>query len=343
MILIVLMFFIISLYKSKIVRFNENYISRSTTKKINEIFVFLILVSHFSQYVELNKTIDIAYRQFQLYMSQLVVTTFLFYSGYGIMEGIKHKKRKYIDTLPVRCLRILMNFDIAVIIFIVYGFIIGKKFSIIQIILSLFGWSSVGNSNWYVFVILSLYFLTFLTFKFNKDKFNLSIIFLLILSIIFIYVLRNIKGMDQARWYNTILCYNAGTFFSLFKEKITLLLKNNIVYFISLATLVIFFIVSKEYRDELLIYELNAIIFCMIITLLSMKIELNSSVLKFFGNHVFSIYILQRLPMMIGKNIEFINQDIYLYFTFVFILTIIIALIFDYFIEKINKLVFSTY
>ena len=43
----------------------------------------------------------------------LMVTMFLFYSGYGVFESIKKKKEKYINTIPKRrFLKTLINFAI---------------------------------------------------------------------------------------------------------------------------------------------------------------------------------------------------------------------------------------
>ena len=57
---------------------------------VNGIFVALILFSHFSQYI--NEWIKIDSLIFSIYselLGECVVATFLFYSGYGLMEQIK--------------------------------------------------------------------------------------------------------------------------------------------------------------------------------------------------------------------------------------------------------------
>ena len=59
---------------------------------INGFFVGLILFSHFNSYVTTNMKFDSIYYYIFDKIGQLMVTTFLFYSGYGIYESIKSKK-----------------------------------------------------------------------------------------------------------------------------------------------------------------------------------------------------------------------------------------------------------
>ena len=83
-------------------------------------------------------------------------------------------------------------------------------------------------------------------------------------------------------------------------------------------------------------YELWILSFVMIVTLVTMKISFNNSILQWLGKNLFGLYILQRIPMIVFKfyNIDKIN--IYLYFTLSFITTIIIAAIFNNLTKKIK-------
>ena len=171
MIIFVAIFFILIILGMRLTNYNNGYIDRETTKKINGIFVFLIVLSHFSSYIKLTGDLNEPYAEMKRFLGQLVVTTFLFYSGYGILESIKGKKDKFINSLPKRTLKLLIHFDIAVLLFAILGFVIGKDYPLSRILLSFTGWGSIGNSNWYVFVILVLYMLTFLIYKpFNKKN-----------------------------------------------------------------------------------------------------------------------------------------------------------------------------
>ena len=147
------------------VRWNEAYLSKETTSTINGLFIALVFLSHFSQY--------------STYMSnyvgqrlgQLIVVMFLFYSGYGCMVQYMAKGRAYLQTFPKkRVLSTLVNFGIAVAIFVVVGLLLGKSFSIKQVALSFVCWDSVGNSNWYIFAILLCYLAFWLVFDKPPSK-----------------------------------------------------------------------------------------------------------------------------------------------------------------------------
>ena len=193
MIFFLLILLIFILYKSKlhIKNFNLNYTDIDQTKSINAIFVIIVFLAHVSTYINLN---DIWYNQYYIffrnYLAQLIVTTFLFISGFGIMESIKSKKEKYINSIPrKRILNTFINFAIAIVLFIISNQIIGDYHNLKDIFIAFTGWISIGNSNWYIFDILMLYTFTWISFRIFENN-NLKGIFAtLILSIIFIVFL----------------------------------------------------------------------------------------------------------------------------------------------------------
>ena len=79
---------------------------------------------------------------------------------------LKKRGNVYLDTfLQKRILPTLVNFDIAVLFFVIVGLLLGNTFSLKQIALSFIAWDSVGNSNWYIFAILVCYTVFLLSFK----------------------------------------------------------------------------------------------------------------------------------------------------------------------------------
>ena len=71
-----------------------------------------------------------------------------------------------------------------------------------------------------------------------------------------------------------------------------------------------------------------------------MKVKIGNKVLDFFGKHVFSIYILQRLAFMTLGLAPWIQSNLYLYFALSLGGTIVISLAFelitDYALGKIT-------
>ena len=97
---------------SKHDEFNKDYISKDGTVAIKGIFVFLIFLGHAMTYIDATGTFDLPYVKIQRYLDQMVVSMFFFYSGFGIMEQIKHRGGAYIGTIPKkRFPQLLLNMD----------------------------------------------------------------------------------------------------------------------------------------------------------------------------------------------------------------------------------------
>ncbi len=91
--IVLVLFLLIIISGMRYKYFNSEYISHSATTQINGIFVFLVFMSHFRSYFDSAISYSRIYYEFQGFLGQLVVTTFLFYSGYGIFVSILKKER----------------------------------------------------------------------------------------------------------------------------------------------------------------------------------------------------------------------------------------------------------
>ena len=89
----------------------------------------------------------------------------MFYSGYGMLESIKSKGMDYVKSIPgKRFAKVLLHMEIAVLLFLLTDFAIGKSYGLKTTLLSFTFWTSIGNSNWYIFIILCLYLIVFSAF-----------------------------------------------------------------------------------------------------------------------------------------------------------------------------------
>lgn len=342
MLFFLLLLILVILYKSKFnfKNFNKDYLSIEQTKCVNAVFVILVFLSHVKNYITLeNVWYNSYYLKINTFIGQLMVTTFLFFSGFGIMESIKKKKEQYINNIPKkRIFSTLLNFDFAVLLFLICALFIGKNYDLSRILLSFTGWSSIGNSNWYIFDILILYTITWISFKvFNKNNFK-GMIGTIILSLFFICFLNATK---QPYWYNTILCYPAGMLFSYYKNKIeNLICENNKTYlfisFICIAAFILLYKFSKV--SNILIYELTAIFFVIVILLICMKFSFKNIFLIYLGNNIFWIYILQRIPMIILRFYKVHTYNSFLFIILSFILTLLLTELVKLFFKALTLL-----
>ncbi len=335
MIYLFLVFIAISMYKisfKNIDSIDTDALDKERTTMVNGFFVGLVLFSHFNSYAKSNLPIDSIY-YFVFKIGQLMVTTFLFYSGYGIYESIKNKKN-YIDTFfRKRIVKLFISVCLSIILYLILDLAIGKNYSVADVLLSLTGFKSIGNSNWFIFATFCMYFSVLISFKiFKKD--HLSAI-LMCLIFTFCYILSIMKFVGYAWWCNTILCFNAGMIFSYYKEKILDFLKNNYHYIFTLIILGFIFILSTLNNSGYFTYNIISLSFVLAIVILSLKIKVGNKFLFWLGKNTFNIYILQRLTYIFYDYVGLKTYNIYLYFIVSVVTLLILMIPFERILNKI--------
>lgn len=321
---------------------NNNYLEMSRTDSIKGIFILLVFLSHARNYLYTfpeysQNPFNGIYDVFQNHLGQGVVIMFLFYSGYGVMESIIKKGSDYINAFPKkRFAKTLFHFDIAVILFVIVDLCLGtlKNYSILEVLLSFTGWESIGNSNWYIFAILILYLITYFAFKIFKNKTSKAVWLVTVLTVVYITVLA-LVGKD-AWWFDTVLLYPLGMWYSVGKDKIeTFVRKKPINYFVLLILCCTVFIVSHLLSSNIICYEISLVALCAVIVVVTIKVDINNKILEFFGKHLFEIYILMRIPMIVLLHFEETNS--YLFVAISFVVTLLISVLFKKFFNIVDK------
>lgn len=330
-------------------RVNENkidYMSVDMTNSIKGIFLCMVFFSHIWTYTDFSHPyLDAPYQLVKKITGQCIVAMFLFYSGYGIMESSKKKGMNYVKKFPVqRFLKVLLLFDCALVFFFGYRYLTGSHFGAKKIILTLIGWESIGNSNWYIFCVLWLYVFTFIAFMAFGQYHKKAVIGVFLLSLLYMAIV--CKLGKEYWWYDTILCYSYGMFFSLYRVKIERYINENFqswLFFIMLFA--IGFVTSYFYKNtSQVIYQIWVFCFVAFIVTFTMRYVIDSRFLRGGGVNLFELYILQRLPMMIlqpclvsGEMSIYTN---YIYVIVCIIITVFISVLFRETISKwIQKLI----
>ncbi len=284
---------------------NEQYIDREHTQSINGIFILLVFLSHFSSYIDTSGELHRHYNMIQKSLGQMVVTTFLFYSGYGVAVSLAEKSGYTKNILKKRIPHVWLQFDIAVFLYALVRLGMGQTVTIKNLLLSLLAWNSLGNSNWYIFAIIFLYLFSYIAFTIypppdeEKNRYR-GILLLSILCTLFCEVLRPFR---PTYCYNTVFCYVLGALFALEKESIDSFLRPKYRYWIALAIVAIAFRIAHIFwYDSTVLYQFTACLFVLLIVLITMKVRIKSKLLCYCGKHLFSLYILQRIPMIVLQN-----------------------------------------
>ena len=176
MVLLFVILFLLCVYGLKCSSFHEDYISPKSSNAVKGIFAVIILYSHMRGYIVLGESFwDKSFEIILKHIGQLMVAMYLFYSGFGIMESVK-RKPGYIQHFPrKRILKTLIHFDIAVACYLLLNLLLGTAYPFSDYLLCWIGWESIGNSNWFICVILLLYCITYLALVVLRPFMNVAI------------------------------------------------------------------------------------------------------------------------------------------------------------------------
>lgn len=314
-----------------------NYLSKDATNAIKGIWILFVFLRHANQYVHNSGYVysNFGDRLFLItdgLLQQLIVVMFLFFSGYGVYCSILRGGVKYINSIPKkRILGTLVNFDIAVVVYILVDLIVDEPLTMETILLSFSGWESVGNSNWYIFVILACYLTTYLSFiGFNQKSTLLPILFNGLLIVVVAILL--LKSGKPQWWYDTILAYPLGMLFRLYKDKFDKFFSLASNYIIMLITVVICFVISyvpvyifsiQIGAVEWIMWALRVTSLIMVTLLIMMKWEINNKFIVWLGLNLFPLYIYQRVPMILLS--PYLANKPYMFFVVTFILSCLLV------------------
>ena len=324
------LFCFLSVFKIQIKGFDDffsDYMNLSNTSSIKGIFVWLIIFHHKSDYRNYNNCI---YKKITGNLGTKLVSMFLYYSGFGIYESLKSKGSNYPNSLLIKAFILFLKFQIIILMFLLTNiFVLQKKILLKEYLLSTIFRASLGNSNWFAFTIIILYCYSFLSFRFIKNKIYLGIIiisFICILHIKFIYKYYY-PNLNMA--VDNILCFIIGFYFSFMKRNLDkIIMKNDICYFFSIS--IIIFIYYKTILIRNLIYDsISNALFAIIIVFISMKVKFNNDFLLFLNSHSYSIYLLQRIVMIITYKKKIFNNSEFIQVSFEFSSIFFIASLFD--------------
>lgn len=314
--------------------FHAGYLGRESTSCIKGIFVLIVFYSHLVTYTQVLPH-DMLIYQVRSYLGQLMVVPFLFISGYGIFEQNKRDGDYYKRIPQKRVLMTLFHFITVVIIYGLIQLLLGKRYALSAWLLSFVGWSSLGNSNWYIFAILCLYalvYLCFAVFQTGKSRCLSVLLFSGLLALC-------LAKVRPSYFYNTMMAFPAGMVWSYYKGHIDEVCSDGKRHLALLVLAIGVLLGLSAYRsDGDWYYQLLSVAFAAAIVLISMKIELRSPILKWVGDRLFWVYILQRIPMLVLKRIGYDSHP-YRFALVAFAVTIALSAVFDYAFKAIDPAV----
>ena len=315
--------------------FFEDYMNLDNTNSIKGIFVWMIIFCHKIGYGIKNEYI---FTRIITCFGQNIVTMFLFYSGFGIKESIKNKGFNYAKTLLNKSVILLLKFEISLLLYLAENiFILKNKITLKSYILSAIFRNALGNSNWFVFTIILFYLYSYLSFIFTKNHY-ISILILNTISFFHVMLVYNYFYKRKIHTVATTLSFNIGFYYSLIKSKIDRIIMNNDIIYFGFTSIIIF-LYYYFYKINSLIYNsiLN-VLFALLVVLISMKIKFKNNFLNFLNLHSFSIYLLQKLIIILVFKKNIFKNNNFIQISFEFTSIIFLACLFDKHTQFINRL-----
>ena len=128
------------------------------------------------------------------------------------------------------------------------------------------------------------------------------------------------------------MCFPLGMYWGKYKDIIDKKLDKH--YWLITFCVVISFAIMTFLRKNIIAYEFHSMLFCVIILLITNKIEINNRILAFLGKYSFEIYILQRLSFIVFKG--YINNT-YLLLVISFLTTVLLSIIYKKLLKVVDK------
>ena len=313
--------------------FHRDCLAPSRTRYWKGVCVVLILLSHFTGYISPGEA-DEGYLMFRQWTGQSIAMLFFFYSGFGMMRSAVQKSRTYLTSLPGRFLRVWLTCAVSVAVMLLVQTARGREYSLYSIAMAFLCWASVGNSTWYIFVILTEYVLFAISIlplclRPCRATRLLAPALLTALTVGFIVWM---QGMYlEEYWYDTVLLFPLGAWWAVLSRRAErFLLRSALPWSCALLAALTAAGFAFLHREEgFLLHEGWMIASAAAVVLLSMKATPASPFLGFCGDHVLPFYLFQRVPMILLYESGLLDSAPHLGLILALLGTGVIALTYD--------------
>lgn len=266
----------------------------------------------------------------------LIVGVFFFFSGYGLMHGLKNKNNYLVGFLKRRLKAILVpTFLVCAISASIYFFLLTREKTIIEA-----GIFSLKSINWYVWEIIGCYVAFYVSYKVFDEKRATVLIWLL--SLLFI-VLCYIIGASNP-WYGSTLCFPLGLSVAKNKElfwswaKKFWGLKSFLLVIVLGISIVTFFVLpERSVIGAIVSRNIASLSFVLLVTLLLYKTVVGNCLTDYLGRISFEIYLVHPLVIGIYHSAAFWIENATLFAVSVILTSVLLAAI----MNKVSTIKFS--
>lgn len=197
---------------------NGGCMTHDRTNLINAFFIVIIVLRHINQRIVPFQGIDLWYGgYFDGPAGQAIVSTFFFFSGYGIFQSIRRKRETYVrELMSKRFLRLYVNTGICCAVSCLVYLIthLTPEESFLYFCKTMVG----AGGYWFILMTLAIYVLTWVSFRVCGVNRPLTAI---VLSFILIYILCvGLIPVKPMWWLDTELCFPCGMLMGLYLPQV---------------------------------------------------------------------------------------------------------------------------
>lgn len=244
----------------------DNLIAFEETTKLKDCLAILILLHHIFEFM------DCAAVVYPVRLGHCFVAMFFFISGYGLRKSLVSKDNYLKGFLYRRILKTYSPFAVATVLYVVARNAVGIRYSIVEIFKSLVGLYTIVNFSWFIFEIIILYIMFYISYKFLGAHQELVLSILCCVFIVTTFVLK----LDSY-WYVSTLAFPVGVLFSkdesalrsvFFRKSWFLLVYGTLFFFSSTEGLWIELIVKNDLLTKLisrLLAFVCSLSFCLVV------------------------------------------------------------------------------
>ncbi len=318
----------IGIKPSKLREWQEEPLSLDKSKAIQGFAAVAIIVHHLSQ--ELAETAGAI--GFFSELGVIFVGIFFFFSGYGLYTSLKTKDNYLKGFLKKRFVTILIPFYMCNLVFVVASCISGAKFTPLQLLAVLSGWSLINMHMWYIVEIAILYIAFFLIYRLIKNRTAATVVMSIFVLAMIAGSLMLCHGSDMSCsywfqgewWYNASFLFVIGIIVSKHSEGLRKIARKGYIFLLAAFTALsgllgvqTFYMLRKysywseipgedpRYLDKIRCLSVQLPwIFCFVcfLLLIMMRVRFGNPVLKFLGSISLELYLIHNLYLTGLRN-----------------------------------------
>ena len=349
---------------SKIREWQEEPLGLESSKAVQGFAAVAIIIHHLAQ--ELVE--DAGSLAFFSELGVLFVGVFFFFSGYGLYTSLKTKENYLKGFLKKRLSTVLVPFYTCIVTFVIAACICGKKFTFLQLLGVLSGWSLINMHMWYIVEIVILYLAFFILYRLISSRFEATIEIGVFVIGMIVGSLLLCHGDDFSCsywfqgewWYNSTFLFFLGIVVSRHAETLRRIARKGYVILLPVTAILTVLLglqtryalttwsywsevpgVDPAYGDKvrcLLIQLPWIIVFVCFLLLVMMKVKFGNPVLKFLGTISLELYLIHNLfltGLRDGTMMKVTSNSMYI------VLTILLAVALATVLSGFDKYVIS--